>query len=133
MVNVTGKNLQHMVPKNPTITNLKKLLANQAYSITEERLVQDKIEQVLNNNNIIHLREAQLTKQDRIDFLVGTIGIEVKLKAPPTQMIRQLHRYAQSDLISHLLLVTTSPKLQQMPKEFNGKPIHTLLLITALI
>lgn len=121
------------MPKNPTVAGLKKLLGNQAYSITEERLVQDKIEEVLNTNKIEYTREAKLTKQDRVDFLVGTIGIEVKLKTPLTQVVRQLHRYAQSENIEELLLVTTSPQLQTVPKEFNGKPISVLLLITALI
>ena len=122
-----------MPKKQPTVASLKKLLSNQAYTITEERLIQDKIEAVLNTKKVQHLREAHLTKRDRIDFLVGTIGIEVKLKTPVTQVTRQLHRYAQSDLISELLLITTSPSLAQIPKEFNNKPIHVLLLITALI
>ena len=122
-----------MPKKQPTVASLKKLLGNQAYTITEERLIQDKIEQVLTDSKIKHLREAQLTESDRIDFLVDTIGIEVKLKTPITQVTRQLHRYAQSGLISELLLVTTSPQLQSVVREFNNKPIHVLLLITALI
>ena len=119
--------------KNPTTTSLRKLLASQQYIITEERLVQDKIEQVLKDNHIPYTREVKLSDSDRIDFLIGTIGVEVKLKAPVTQVTRQLHRYAYSDDVTELLLVTTSPSLNAVPSFFNNKQISVLLLITALI
>ena len=118
--------------KRTTLAKVKYLLANQQYDITEERLIQDKVEMVLEENEIPYTREARLTDSDRIDFLIGSLGVEIKLKTPLTQVTRQLHRYAQSDLVTKLLLVTTSPKLQGVPIKFNGKPIHVLLLVTAL-
>lgn len=113
--------------------DIKKLLAPKNYDISSERLVQDRVEEIFLSEGLLYIREAELSHGDRVDFLVGTVGVEVKLQAPVTALMRQLHRYAQSDRVEELLLVTTNPRLSLIPKKFNNKPITVLVLITALL
>jgi len=73
--------------------------------------------------------EVRLTAADRIDFMVGRIGIELKIKGSLSDVTRQLHRYAQSPDVDALLLVTTRMKLRHMPPTMNGKPVLVAVLI----
>lgn len=56
-----------------------------------------------------------------VDHLVGTIGIEVKLKGRPGDILRQLRRYAEDPGITGLILVTSRPL--SLPSSLKGKPL----------
>lgn len=56
-----------------------------------------------------------------IDHLVGTIGVEVKLKGRPGDILRQLRRYAEDPGLAGLLLVTSRPIT--LPNTIKGKPV----------
>lgn len=58
-------------------------------------------------------REVRLTKHDRIDLLVGRVGVEVKVKGQPMAIHAQLRRYALSGKVDQLVLVSTSPRHSQ--------------------
>lgn len=74
-------------------------------------------------------REVRLPGAGRIEFLLGGLGIEVKVKGPAGAVWRQLHRYAASDLIQELLLVTTRARhAVAAPIELDGKPVTVLVL-----
>ena len=78
--------------------------------------------------NIDFLHEVILSKKDRIDFMVNGVGIEVKNKCSLPEIIRQLHRYAKSDKIDSLVLVTTKLAHKQVPKKMLGKDVIVLAL-----
>jgi hypothetical protein len=63
----------------------------------------------------------------RIDFMVGSVGIEVKVGFSWADVVTQLHRYAQSQMITDLILVTTR-MLHTMPGRMNGKPVTVVNL-----
>ncbi len=75
-------------------------------------------------------REAALGSLGQVDFLVTPgIAVEVKLKAPASQVIRQLWRYAESDLVQALLLVTTSLALSvEVPDVIRGKSLLSVVV-----
>jgi len=75
-------------------------------------------------------REVRLDGQSRIDLLVGRIGIEVKVAGKPDAVLRQVTRYAHSDLIDGIVLVTTRVR-HRMPDVINGKPIVVVSLAAA--
>lgn len=75
-------------------------------------------------------REVPLTARDRIDLLVGRIGVEVKIAGMPRNVDRQLLRYAQSDLVDALLLVTNRAR-HRPPTTLNGKPVLVASLLRA--
>jgi hypothetical protein len=74
-------------------------------------------------------REVQLTPKDRIDFMVESVGIEVKIKGSLAALTRQLHRYAQLDAIEALVVVTPVARLAQLPESLNGKPVLVCHLV----
>ncbi|KKN87381.1 hypothetical protein LCGC14_0258360 [marine sediment metagenome] len=103
------------------------------YDIQTEALLQRGISNQLIRVGIEHKREVRLSPTDRIDFMVGLIGVEVKTKGSRAALIRQLHRYAQSGLVDELLVVTTVPSLTRVPRELCGVPIRTLVLSACLL
>lgn len=88
--------------------------------------LQDAVGVALGNCGIDHQRELRLTPQDRIDFLVGRIGIECKIADGPAKLLSQLVRYAADDRIDGLLLVTSRSSHRGMPAEILGKPVAVL-------
>jgi hypothetical protein len=79
--------------------------------------------------SIAHEREVVLSRAERIDFLlVGGIGIEVKIGMSISALTRQLFRYANLEAIRALVVVVTSNRLSNLPREINGKPVLTVLL-----
>jgi hypothetical protein len=68
-------------------------------------------------------REVPLTPRDRIDLLVDRVGIEVKVAGSLHVVARQLQRYAASDRVDELVLVTTKGAHARMVDELGGKPV----------
>lgn len=68
------------------------------------------------------VREVILDKANRIDVMVGGIGIEVKVKGGKRDILRQLQRYAEFDQILELVLVTAVA--MGVPETINGKRVH---------
>lgn len=59
----------------------------------------------------------------RLDFLVdGGIVIETKIDGSAAQLMRQVARYAQSDAVTGILVVTDRAS-HRLPPSFNGKPV----------
>jgi hypothetical protein len=72
-------------------------------------------------------REVRLNDRDRIDLLVGTAGIEVKIAGQPGRVVEQLRRYAEHDRISELVLVTSRVR-HQAPGALNGKAVTVICI-----
>lgn len=83
-----------------------------------------RIAAALESAGIPHMSEVWLNDVDRIDLVVGRIGIELKLHGAVSAVSRQLQRYAQSDLLDELILVTARAQLCSVPRELSGKPVH---------
>jgi hypothetical protein len=87
-------------------------------------------------------REVILGAKDRIDFVVQRkadgildkvrVGVEVKVKASPVQVERQLRRYALHPSIDGILVVSSSVQLARLPKTIGPMPIHVVVLGTTL-
>lgn len=100
------------------------MLESQRLRAGTERGLQASIETVLREAGVAFIREHRLSAQDRVDFLVGGIALEVKTKGSLAEVTRQLHRYAQYDEVTSLLLVTSRMQLAGVPKALNGKPVR---------
>ena len=70
-------------------------------------------------------REVRLSASDRIDALVGPqgVGVEFKVDGARSAVIRQLGRYAKSERVAALLLVTTRTKHLIEAPDVLGKPL----------
>lgn len=71
-------------------------------------------------------REVRLAPRDRIDLLVGRVGVECKVAGNAESVLRQLRRYAESDRIDALILVTSRAAHSRMPATVGGKPLHVV-------
>lgn len=73
-------------------------------------------------------REVRLTARDRVDLLTGRVGVEVKVAGAADAVLRQLQRYATSDRIDELVLVTTRAHHRALPTQIGGKPLTVIAL-----
>jgi hypothetical protein len=77
----------------------------------------------------IHLAERKLRGHDRVDFLVGEcVAVEVKIDGSLGDVTRQIHRYAQSDRVKALVLISARHRLDNQPTTMNGKPLRIVVL-----
>lgn len=72
-----------------------------------ESEMQETIEAVLKSRGIQHIREHIFDSGDRIDFLVGSVGVECKVKGTAFSVATQLERYAAEPGVDCLILVTS--------------------------
>lgn len=72
--------------------------------------------------------EARLNGRDRIDFLVGRVGVEVKIAGSRDAVHRQVLRYAASPVIDELVVITTVADHRGLPTTIAGKPLSVVLI-----
>jgi transaldolase len=89
-----------------TLDDVVALLKKFQFHYSNEIELQEGIAKVLTDAKIAFDREKSLGKAGRIDFLVGTIGIEVKIKGSPSAVGRQVINYLEKEELSCLILVT---------------------------
>ena len=73
-------------------------------------------------------REVPLARGERIDLVVGRTGIEVKITGQTSSVARQLRRYATSERIDDLVLVTSCPRHAFVPRRIDETPVHVVVL-----
>lgn len=108
--------------------DLVTLFTTNRFSFRTEAELQDGIDLVLRGANLSTRREVSVGA-DRIDFMVGKVGIEIKTDSSTSSVLRQLYRYAKQPNIESLVLVTTRSKHKQLPAELYGKPVTVVHLI----
>jgi len=101
------------------------------YSYRQETQLHLGLEAAMRHAGINPVPEVRLNARDRIDFVVDRVGVEVKIKGTVDSLHRQLMRYADSDQLDELLVITTDPHHRDLPPTLNEKPL-TVLVIGAL-
>jgi hypothetical protein len=99
------------------------LLDSCRFHFSTERDIQDAIEKVLNSQSIPFEREKVATRTERFDFFLNGLVVEVKTQGSFADLLRQVHRYAQLDMVQEILVVTTKSNHRACPSEINGKPL----------
>lgn len=118
-----------MITLRPPWHDVFLALSTCVFRVSTEGDLQDSIARVLTGCGIDFDREVRLNSADVIDFVVGTTGIEVKIKGSLPALTRQLHRYAQHDRIQSLVVVTNRARLRSVPDVLNGKPVAVYSLL----
>jgi hypothetical protein len=116
-----------------TDTDIVEILEAYEFDLSSEVDLQEGIAQVLAQEGVEFDQEVALSPQDRIDFLIGDVGIEVKINGSLTSVMQQLHRYAKSDRITSLILVTGRIQLNRVPDRLNGKPLRVAALLSSIL
>ena len=115
-------------PSRVTAAQLARHLALYTFTFTRETEFHAGLTQALTELHVPFHAEVPLTAADRIDFLVDTVGVEVKVKGSTADVFRQLQRYSHSPQVTELILVTTVPAHLQLPGGAGTKPLHVHLV-----
>ena len=113
--------------KSVTPDRLSRLISSARLDLSTERTVQRGLAKLFEEEQVPYEAEVILAPSDRIDFLIGRVGVEVKIGHPRRAILRQLERYAQSDRVDALLLVSSAP-FPSAGFELKGKPVHIVSL-----
>jgi hypothetical protein len=129
---------QNVEPIALSSTELCRALYNAKYHYHNEKELQLGVRQVLDTLKLDYKSEAKIGPRDRIDFLVGDIGIECKSDDSSggtslAAVTRQLHRYAQSDKVKEVILLTTMSKHKNLPDVINQKPLYIVHLLLSFL
>lgn len=109
-----------------TLASIVYFIKHRRLSLASEKLTQADLAREFYEAGIVAEREVNLGDGDIIDFLIGDIGVELKLKGQRRAIFRQCERYCQHDRISALVLATNAA--MGMPLAINGKPVHVVYL-----
>lgn len=90
-------------------------------SLTSEKRAQQDLESELVRAGIEHRREVRLSRHDIIDFMIGAVGIEMKIKGQRREIYAQCARYCEHSEVKALVLATNAA--MGMPTEICGKPV----------
>lgn len=117
---------QALIPDvtGPSVTarELAQRLGRYRFPVSVERAMQDAVESALRAEKLAFRREVT-RGADRIDFVVGSVGVELKVKGSAAEVERQLHRYSAWEDLTELLLVTTRGHHLAVPAAIGGKPV----------
>lgn len=72
-------------------------------------------------------REVNLTAGGRVDLLLDDVAIEVKVAGSAEAVLRQVQRYAKSDEVREVLVVSTCSGHAHLPGEVSGKRLVVVL------
>lgn len=114
-----------------TVRALRISFATVACASTEETYLSLLVRGVLERAGFEFRAEVKLdgNARDRIDFMVGSVGLELKTKGSPAGVLRQLDRYAGAGELDAVILVTTCRRLARgLPSELRGKPLAVIEL-----
>ena len=110
-----------------TTDRIAQALLSHRLPLGDEIAAQRTVALVLADIGVTAEREVQVSgSRGRIDFYVPDLklGIELKVKGSPSDVARQLQRYAQAPEIDTLMLVTGRAALRSsLPATLAGKPL----------
>jgi hypothetical protein len=102
------------------------LIRQHRFPLNDEKATQAALAEVLAGAGIAFEREVRLSPGDIPDFMLpGGIVIEVKLRCPRRQVIRQLERYAKHERVTGFILVSNTA--MSLP-DIDGKPVQFVSL-----
>lgn len=108
------------------IENIFRSLQGKTWAIQNEAVLQEQLYKTIGDaiEPLELLKEHVLTKRDRLDFFIESLGlvIEVKIKGGAFKILDQCKRYCEHQDVKALLLV--SSKYTGWPKDINEKPTY---------
>jgi hypothetical protein len=112
---------------SPDAHRLIGLISSARVDLSTEFAAQTGLVRLFEAERVRYEAEVVLSAADRIDFLIGRVGVEVKIGQPRRQILRQLERYAGSDRLDELLLVSSAP-FPAGGFRAHGKPVFVVSL-----
>lgn len=105
--------------------NIIRLLEAACIPVNTEAQAQDCIELLLTGNFAEVRREVRLSARDRVDFMVGEVAIEVKVRKGQSrkEIMLQLERYASHSCVKSVVLASAGAWACSTV-EVGGKPLY---------
>lgn len=111
-----------------TIDRVVAALSGKRYGYRDERDLHDGLAAAFDDADVDYRHEVHITG-GRIDFVVGRVGVEVKIKGSVADLQRQIEGYAPEAAIDEFLVVTTRPTHRAIPRvTSNGKPVRVITI-----
>lgn len=108
----------------PAIINL---VRSARVDLSSEKRAQADIESLLAGAGIAFEREVRLSARDIVDFMVGGVAVELKLRgARKMEVFRQLNRYALHPRVESLVLASNLS--MGLPPQIQGKDAYFVRL-----
>ena len=94
-------------------------------AMPEEYDIHGAVAAALSAAGLEYEHEYRLGPRCRVDFRVGSVGIEVKKGRPASaELARQLRRYLAFDALSGMVVVVQ--RVTSVPEHIGGKPVQVL-------
>lgn len=110
----------------PTPQAVVAALASGRFSLAREKETQAEIASAFGRLAIGYQREVDLGDRNIIDFLLGSIGIEVKIGGAKRAIFAQCQRYCETGKLSALILATNVAI--GFPRTLAGVPCYVVSL-----
>lgn len=111
-----------------TGTQISAALKGFKYRVQNEADLQLAVARALDQSGMNYTEQVEIGAGKRIDFVLGTVGVELKTKGGLGEVTRQLFGYAQEACLTELVLVTTLARHRNMPATMAGKPLTVVYL-----
>jgi hypothetical protein len=98
------------------------VLSRTRFLIDDEKRLQASIADALTSAGLSFEREVRLSPRDVIDYVSDRVGIEAKVKGSKRAILRQVQRYAGSDRLDAIVVITAVAL--GLPDQINGKPVR---------
>ena len=109
------------------VADIVHLVRSARVDLSSEKAAQDDLEKLLDAAGIPYAREVRLSGRDIVDFTIGLVALELKLKgANKKSVYRQLCRYAKHDGIETIVLASNLS--MGLPPTIEGKPAYFVRL-----
>lgn len=102
------------------------LLRRRRFPLNDEKRLQDLMLEQFASAGFPAEAEVRLNAQDIVDFMIGGVAVEVKIKGARRAIYGQCERYCQHERVTSLVLATNIS--MGMPEEIHGKPIYIVNL-----
>lgn len=112
---------------SPSMEQVCAAVSAARYVYVSEVDLHGSLERALVASGLSPEREVRLT-HGRIDFTVGRVGIEVKVKGTTRDVERQLRRYATDPRVESLVLVTSCRRHRDLAGTVGGKPVAVVVI-----
>lgn len=106
---------------------IAEVISGYQFSFYNESDLQAGLALILREHGIRYEAEVRISLKDRLDFLIkGGIAIETKIGGSLNRLTQQVHRYAQSDQVKAIIVLSPRAKHARLPAEINGKPVFVV-------
>jgi hypothetical protein len=113
-----------------TSAELVSLLRSARFLRTDESALQLDVAKLLDQAGVRYEREKRFDARDRVDFMVGDIALELKVKSSEKELLRQLLRYSQQPSVREIVVAGTCHSVLRLPRLANGKPVFPCHLMS---